>query len=426
MVETDSQSKQDENSFWRSAERILDYSGLFLVFLLLAVSIAAPLMLRFFPDRQEQEIIAHWAPDPDTTILAVRGRVLNLGEPVADALVWAVLRDTRGNGASSTTDTTDNAGEFAVTATRRAFAGDSVIAAVVYARPLDQARPISRAVLVVAGEAQLSEVKISFWSIAYIPGIFLASILLAFVDFKKHLQWKHYACLTLALAFSVAMITAISLGISYVNSVGQRDQVLSLGFGSLFHDTYVTGHEKDWIFSLTSPTIRSDIGAAANPDSSGAAAEPAPPRGFGAPLWVLLLGVIGASLSTVQIVVKEITQRPEYEKYEDNELSQNKLRADVRKHIQDIVLHQFYILFAPLGAIFVYQALVIGDAADSALTVATAALGAGISFNILLQKASGAREERRKTDRQTVQGTAPAVKPSAGSTPLATEGQGTE
>ena len=98
--------------------------------------------------------------------------------------------------------------------------------------------------------------------------------------------------------------------------------------------------------------------------------------GFGAPLWVVLLAVIGAGLLTVSIIVKEIKDRPDY-----------KNQDQVRESDQVIVRHQFFILFAPLGAIFIYQALVIAEAATSPITVAIGVLGAGASLTVLMKKA---------------------------------------
>jgi hypothetical protein len=60
---------------------------------------------------------------------------------------------------------------------------------------------------------------------------------------------------------------------------------------------------------------------------------------------------------------------------------------EIRRRLKAIVQHQFYILFAPVGAIFVYQILVVGSAAAASLTVALAALGAGASLSALLDKA---------------------------------------
>jgi hypothetical protein len=373
------------------AKWLANHLVLLLVLLLLGISFAAPAVLSL---SGSQEVVAYWEPITDTTA-AIRGRVVRSGEEVEAALVWAILRDDQGNRAATTADTTDASGEFALTPVRTRITDSPVINVAVFARSLSGKRPMSEEVLMIADGAQLRKVSISFWWVAYIPGIFLASILLAFVDVEpQNLKHKYYAGLVLSLLFTVAMITAISLGMSFVSSHDQHDEILSLGFGSLFHDTYVPEHQREWILSLTSPPeLGADTVTTAVADTTSVAiTQPQPARGFGAPLWVLLLGVIGASLRTVQIVVKEITQRPEYEKALADALADankgKELRSMVREHMEDIVLHQFYILFAPLGAIFVYQALVAGDAAGNSLTVAVAALGAGASLNALLKKAS--------------------------------------
>ena len=59
----------------------------------------------------------------------------------------------------------------------------------------------------------------------------------------------------------------------------------------------------------------------------------------------------------------------------------------VRKTIQKIILHEFYVFFSPIGAIFVYQLLVAGGAASQYITVAIAVLAAGLALNLLLEKA---------------------------------------
>lgn len=98
--------------------------------------------------------------------------------------------------------------------------------------------------------------------------------------------------------------------------------------------------------------------------------------GFGAPLWVLLVAVIGSALFTISIVLMGIKEAP-------LQLSP----GEIRMRIQSVVLHQFYIIFAPLGAIFVYQLLVIAGAASQAFSVAIVALAAGIALNMMLERA---------------------------------------
>jgi len=290
--------------------------------------------------------------------------------------VWVVVRDARGNRNSPTGVTTNAQGRFTIDAVPLDILGDTVTAATVYARLADDSGEYrGEESVALAGGRQLRHVSLSGWSIAYVPGVFLASILLAFVNVS--LRLKHNLSLVLALAFTVIMIFALSVALSLVNTSAQTGDVLSLGFASIFHGTYVDGGAPEWIFSFTSPGQA--IGVAGEGESAAAAAQAV--TGFGAPLWVLLLGVVGAALKTVQIIVREITDRPDYDESKPENVEA------VRTHIQEIVRHQFYILFAPLGAVFVYQALVVGEAANNAFTVAIAALGAGVSLNALLEAA---------------------------------------
>jgi hypothetical protein len=46
----------------------------------------------------------------------------------------------------------------------------------------------------------------------------------------------------------------------------------------------------------------------------------------------------------------------------------------------ELLRHQFYILFAPLGAVVVYQFLVAAGAASAQITVALAMMGAGAAL----------------------------------------------
>jgi hypothetical protein len=99
-------------------------------------------------------------------------------------------------------------------------------------------------------------------------------------------------------------------------------------------------------------------------------------RGFGAPLWVLLLAVLGVGLRTMSIIVNEISHEPDFRDPQA-----------VRARIELIVRHQFFMLFAPLGAIFVYQFLVMAESASQPSTVALVSLGAGLTLTTLLERA---------------------------------------
>jgi hypothetical protein len=85
------------------------------------------------------------------------------------------------------------------------------------------------------------------------------------------------------------------------------------------------------------------------------------------------------------LIVDEITKAGEI-----TQLPPEGQPAEIRKHVYSIVQHQFFILFAPVTAIFVYQTMVAGSTAASAYTVGLAALGAGPALSALLTKAGAA------------------------------------
>jgi hypothetical protein len=99
-------------------------------------------------------------------------------------------------------------------------------------------------------------------------------------------------------------------------------------------------------------------------------------KGFGVPLWLVLVSVLGTGVYTISIIVRNIKDRVDFKDVQK-----------VRDRIEDIVRHQFYILFSPLCAALVYQLLVTAGAANEHVTVTFAALAAGLMLNKLLDKA---------------------------------------
>jgi hypothetical protein len=65
---------------------------------------------------------------------------------------------------------------------------------------------------------------------------------------------------------------------------------------------------------------------------------------------------------------------------------------EVRRRIEMFVRHQLFMLFAPLGAIFVYQFLVITESATQPAGVALVSLGAGLTLTTLLERALSAAQ----------------------------------
>ena len=133
---------------------------------------------------------------------------------------------------------------------------------------------------------------------------------------------------------SMMLVVYLSLGFRHVNSTGKKGEVLSLGFASIYHGTYVKEAQPEWLFSLTAPWDAS-LGP------SGAPSEAV--LGFGAPLCVLLLSVLGAGLLTLGLIVKEITNKPDF-----------KNDAEVRGWEETIVRHQFVHCFRAVLCVIVY------------------------------------------------------------------------
>jgi len=215
---------------------------------------------------------------------------------------------------------------------------------------------------------KIRTLNISITPFILLPLIFIISVVLAIVEFKEiNLAFKYYSSIILAFIFTGFMIAYIVGGLRTVNRMGleENEEVASLGVASIFYGTYVNDIEPQWLFSLTSPSEK-DINGGASAIS----------KGFGAPLWVILISVIGAGLFTINIIVEGIKDRV------------RKMTVDkARVNIQKIILHEFYVFFSPVGAIFVYQLLVLGGAASQPVTVAIAVLAAGLALNLLLEKA---------------------------------------
>jgi len=312
---------------------------------------------------------------------SVRGRVFLDGQPVHQALIWVILRDAKGNRDAPDATTTDEKGGFLIDPVPTTIAGYPVREAIVHARdrsPRSWIRtllspPPTGEELLVIGHGPLRRVQVSMLALIILPAIFFCSLLFAILGEGR--RWQYVLSITFAFLLTAGVLMAISAGLSYVHTSGDKNEILSLGFASLFRGRYVKDVEPEWLFSLTAPREPSRGPGGGLPALEG---EPASAlvHGFGAPLWVLLLAVVGAGLMTVSILVNEITHRPSFHE-----------PAAIRRQIELIVRHQLLILFAPLGAIVVYQFLVIASLATQPVAVAIISLGAGLTLTALLDKA---------------------------------------
>lgn len=342
----------------------------------------------------------------------LKGVLLKDGEPVENALVWLIIQGKSGyeTYASPVTDTTNKAGEFQFNPIPKYLSreqkkvqttdnGDKPINKEL--EKVGKRKIVSRTIsskgeeiknIIVKIKTKQDDLeektlevnraggirtkvsaKVNIFQIAYLPFIFLLSILFPIILCSN--RAKYYCSIIAAIIFSIGMILTISIWISYV-SIINPNETLSLGF---FHFSH---YLNEWVLSLTSP-------------------QNIPHSGFWVPVWVMMLSVIGSSLFTILLILKRIEHTPKLFliDIESKALEANvneDAKNELPKILENIVRHQFYILFSPLGSIFVYQLLILGDAAGNQTTVAIAALASGIALNTILDKAISLTENLLK------------------------------
>lgn len=383
--------KSEDHKSWKTKARNYDIFYVILFLVLIIVSIVVAIIPSGIG---ELRVVARLLP-VDSNTWALRGRVLNDGVFVKDALVWVVAKGHGDNEDSPASDKTNSLGEFKIDSIPRTFSLDNDLSArrndedtrndidtvlgAGRSKISDKVREVEinarleiikssgerekievlegKKVITVRETGSLRRATLSGRKLLFIPIIFLISIVIPFL--LQSYKLKYICSMIIAFLFTVAIIFAISVGISQVSTIADVGESLSLGFAHIFQ-----GPQNEWVFSLTST----------------------PGKGFYVPLWVLLLSVIGSSLFTFLIIISEIKQRPDFTRLQLGAEDKNELKKFQVK-IEDIVRHQFYMLFSPLGAIFVYQILVVAETTTQPVTVAIAALGAGSTLNILLDVA---------------------------------------
>ncbi|UCD16462.1 MAG: hypothetical protein JSV44_08325, partial [Candidatus Zixiibacteriota bacterium] len=368
--------------------------SLLAVFIIFAAAVIY-LIIEVSHKPERLDIVAHFESFSDREF-ALQGRVLSDGKSVDSALVWAVLKDTMRNKCSPEGVWTTQKGEFKILSDSVLL--DTVKEVTVYARKDSKASGDA-----VEGNELLRgsrRIKLNVLIFIVFPVIFIISFLVPFLTLNW--RWKYGISIVSGILFAFGMIVLIGAGLYHINMnySPEEDETLSLGFASVIHNTYVPDVAKDWIFTLSSP-LQLSLG------QGGAETEQPGIEGghiiksFGAPLWVLLLAVVGSAVLTVSIVVSEIKNRPNfsllYSLY-DNEgnpgETEYKELEEFRSRLDRVIRHQFNILFSPIGAIFVYQSLVLTDAANNLIFVAFAAFGAGAALSIILDKAIGYAQEK--------------------------------
>lgn len=347
----------------------------------------------------------------------VSGSVISRDKLEDRPKIVAVLTDKSGNSFSSTTTIADDEATFEVPIVQR-FAED-------------QKRPAVSDIVVTASATKtgwfggteisasktiLPEIERSTrWSKASGKPFFASLLLLAmaFLLSLWHssrpyiLRATYCGTVILSLGFTASMIIFISTTSQQLAGSQRTDEVISLGFAYVYFGTYVKDTDPEWLLSLTTPTrivraaqttqtkgeseTRNAGKPAATPQGTGGESEtpqaitseaadteskPANiSRGFGAPLWVLLLSVVGSAIFLVKLIV-------------DGLKSPTSFTPEIaRERMAQIVRHQVYVLFSPLGSVFIYQLLIAAGSASETITVGIAALAAGLALNSLLERA---------------------------------------
>jgi hypothetical protein len=308
----------------------------------------------------------------DSTAWQVAGRVFMGadGQPVR-ARVWAVAADSAGNRFSPPDSATNAAGEFRIAPIPIFLTGDSArqisdISVFAAAQtPGDSARLLrERNVLRLTRFGRVFQLEASPFTFLSIGLAFFLTILIGIVQIDpaalRTKRAKYCTLIVLCFLFTFSMVGLIAVGLHTVNANAIRGDVMSLGFANIYRGSYVKDQPSEWLFSLTTPPTGGDE----------------PTSGFGAPLWLLLVAVLGSASFTIALLVKHVKEPVDFQ---DEKM--------FRTRIEELVRHQFYILFAPLGGVVVYQLIVGAGAGSVQATVAVAMLAAGVAVNLLLDMA---------------------------------------
>lgn len=324
------------------------------------------------------DIVTSASLDSTKTEWSIDGRVIlkDSGRPVK-ARVWIVAVDGGGNRYAPPDTTTDDVGRFHLGPIPFVLASDSsgitsdVVVTASGPSPVDSTKTLK-------GEESLRLTKVgrvrwvttSPWALGTIGLIFFLTIVIGVRQTPetstRGKKPKYYTLVILSFLFTVTMIVMIAGALRSINATGTPGDVIALGFANIYRGTYVEGVADEWLFSLTAPQ---------------AWAPGHVTSGFGVPMWLLLVSVLGAGLFTIALLIKHVKDPVSFT--DDR---------GYRDRIEELVRHQFYLLFAPLGAVLVYQLLVAAGSANVQVTVALAIFAAGAMVNVILDKAVKAVE----------------------------------
>ncbi len=333
--------------------------------------ILGPIIADSRKEKPSLEIISAPVHDTAGKMWSIIGRVILRGEghgmPVR---VWAIAVDSSGNRFSPPDTITDAAGRFTLGPIPLRFTSDSShqatevtvygVGRLMNGKDATELRGEDNLRLTQSGRIRWLETSV--WELGSLGLIFFATLLLGLIQVPMRFRrTKYFTLVGLSFVFTLMMIGLIAIGLRNVNATGTRGDVMSLGFANIYQGTYVKDAPVEWLFSLTTPQVW----------KSGEVTT-----GFGIPLWLLLIAVLGSGVYTIALIVKHVKDR---KPLEDDEA--------YAERIGELVQHQFYILFSPLGAVLVYQLMVAAGAATVPVTVAIAVFAAGVAVNSILDRA---------------------------------------
>ena len=368
-------------------DTVSDWTG-YLTVIAIVLAIVVPIGSSAFyalSGRADKRVtVVTMAANPDSA-WHISGNVQVDGEPIR-ARISVIASDPQGNRYAPAPMWTDSVGHFALTDIPARLSRDTTVGPVSEVTVRARARESSDTSKSIAGEetlrltghARTRWVQLPPYMLLTVFVVFLMSVTIGLFHVTNlgGRRVQYYGSILLAFLLTGSVVSFISLGLRHVNATGTQGDVVALGFANVYKGTYVKDLSPEWLFSLTAPWQGTPVSA------QSAASSPPVARGFGVPLWALLIAVSGAGLFTIRLVVKQVMKPVDL-------LND----ADFRPRLQEVVLHQFYILFAPVGAVFVYQFLVIAGAASVETTVALAMLAAGVVLNTVLDRALHQAEE---------------------------------
>jgi hypothetical protein len=365
-------------------------------------------------------------PCEDWTNCELNGVIMQKREPVMSARVWVVIEDRKGNRFAKS-DLTDKRGEFHLESIYPYDFAEGTESVMIYSSKkkwLGAGHGSGKYNYLKRSHNRNNTIDMGWLGFIFLPVVFLCSLVVCFMP--TYYRFRYKSSLFLAIVLSLSMIAVIAVSLGYIKGEDNKEEVVTMGFGTVFQGQYAEKENSEWMFSFTTPPKEAYKGN--------------PIKGFGVPLWVMLISVIGAGLYTISIVVWEISHRPRFYYLEQNypkdldpeelaaateeeqvalkaKLKENRAlfmgdRKIFRDRMRTIMTHQFYIIFAPLGSIFVYQILVASESANQDTMVAVVALGSGLSLSALLK--AGIERSQKLFEGKAAALTASTDQPAAG------------